>query len=71
MLKEAPCIARLMAVENVAYLLGARKGPKEAHRCAKGTVVVSDVSMMAVGFAQRVYTEARIFALLMAVERGV
>lgn len=68
--KGAPCSARHMVEANVAYLLGAPKGRKGVHRCARDMVVES-VAFLVVGFAQRVFMEARTFVLLMVVERDV
>lgn len=70
-LRGAPCIVKHTVVESGACSLGAPKVLKGAHRYAKDMVEVSVAFMMVVGFALRVYTEARISASPTVVERGV
>lgn len=70
-LKEAPCFVRHMVAGSVAYLLDAPKVLKGAHRFARGMVGENAASLMVVGSAQKVYTEAQIFVLPMVVEKDV
>lgn len=67
--KEALCSAKAMAVERDAYLLAAPKALRGAHPSAKPTVGENDVYLMVVGSVLKVYMEAQISVLLMAVER--
>lgn len=69
--KEAQCTAKAMAVGRDAYLLDARKVQRGARLSAKLTVGENDAFLMVAGFVLKVYTEALISALLMAVERDV
>lgn len=69
--RAAPCSARHMVVESDAYLLGAPKVLKGARHCAKGTVEGNAVSLMVVGYVQRVFMEAQTFVSPMVVVRDV
>lgn len=70
-LRAVPCFARLMVVVSVAYLQDALKVLKVAHLCARDMVEESGASLMVVGSAQKVFTEAQTSVLLMVEERGV
>ena len=70
-LKGVPCFVKHMVVESVVYLQGAQKVLKAARRCAKDTVEASAAFLTGVGFAQKAFTEARIFVLPTVVGRGV
>lgn len=69
--REALCTAKHMVVESVAYLLDAPKEPKGVRLFAKHMVAENGVSLMVVGYAPKVYMEARISVLHMVVGRGV
>lgn len=69
--RGVPCTARHMVVESAVYLLGARKVLKGAHHCAKGMVGENAVSLMVVGYVQRVCMEGQTFVLPMVEERDV
>lgn len=69
-LKVALCIAKHMEEENDAYLLAVQRVLRGAHHYVKDMVGVSDVCLMAVGYALRVFTEARTSVLPMEVGRG-
>lgn len=70
-LREARCIAKLMVVGNVVYLLAVRKGLKVAHRFVKLMAAESGVCMTVAGFARKACTVGPTFAWLMAAASGV